>query len=56
MAAENEEKETACAGYKHGPPWVFKGRQGPQLSFPFFFFFSSFPPPVRSSQCVMDDG
>ncbi|NP_001137126.1 uncharacterized LOC100217307 [Zea mays] len=25
MAAENEEKETACAGYKHGPPWVFKG-------------------------------
>lgn len=36
MAADKEkEKEKACAGYQHGPPWVFKGRQArpPQLSF-----------------------
>lgn len=52
MAAENEEKETACAGYKHGPPWVFKGRQGPQLSFPFFFLF--FFPPTCSIEPVRD--
>ena len=37
MAADKE-KEMACAGYQHGPPWVFKGRQArPQLS---FFFLS----------------
>ncbi|GJM91120.1 hypothetical protein PR202_ga07466 [Eleusine coracana subsp. coracana] len=31
--APDRERSRAAAGYQHGPPWVFKGRQGP---FPFF--------------------
>ena len=39
MAADKDkDKEKACAGYHHGPPWVFKGRQArPQ---PAAFLFS----------------
>jgi hypothetical protein len=29
MAAERETSRAAATGYQHGPPWVFKGRQGP---------------------------
>nr|CAB3499243.1 unnamed protein product [Digitaria exilis] len=36
MASSKQEEElekgrTPCAGYKHCPPWVFKGRQGYKL-------------------------
>ena len=31
MAAEEEETGRPRAGYRHGPPWVFKGRQGRDL-------------------------
>jgi hypothetical protein len=32
MAPDREEMETPCAGYRYGPPWVFKGRQGRTLA------------------------
>ena len=31
MAAAEEETGRPRAGYRHGPPWVFKGRQGRDL-------------------------
>ena len=30
-AAEEAAGRRRCAGYRHGPPWVFKGRQGRDL-------------------------
>lgn len=44
--APDEDRSRAAAGYRHGPPWVFKGRQGS-------FLFLSFRVLLRTLRALL---